>query len=374
MRKAPVVIILWKFSLILLFLVLNYLEIACGYAFAKEADDSFLYDLMWSNDSGELYFSLLSSNQNPEEKVLMKYDLTKDKTRTLYRGTPFACPTINNCGEIFAITVRNHDKDLCIISESENKSYDFEEITQIGIARTWLNCTEAVFDASSPHLSGVFLWNKGSNELSPVKLFEDTTSNRNSIVYHFRFEPGFIEREVIFGYSKTRLDAEETQDTYNLGAINLETGKVWKIVELENFNELFRWFSSGTQDAIYFFKWKETGSLDSLWKVKSDGTGMRRIMDGKEIGQVHYHNSLVSWSDSGEVFAMRYGCSGNERKICLVNIETGDVRNLGGKTEKSRYFSLSPDGKKLAYVSADDLYVLDLETGIERIIWSTRDD
>jgi hypothetical protein len=382
--NKPIHHISWKMILILLFFGLNFLQTGCSYsAFAERGNGrELLNDLIWTEDSKDLYFSLSQSRpaehprnddgRYPYKKKIMKHDFSINETRMLHVGPAFASPTINNCREIFAPTVLDPESDICIISEIENRLYDLREINQVGIYGAWLECSEVVFHGCGPHSCGVFLWNKDSNELTPINLFEDRSLDEIPIVYSYhRFEPSFVRRRVIFGYSETRLHGQETQDTYNLGAIDLETGKVWKIVELENFNELFRWFSSDTEDATYFFKWEESGCLASLWTIRSDGTDMRKVLDSKAVSQAHYQNTLVSWSGNGETFAIKYGCSEKEFKV--INARTGEVKNLGVKADNSSFFALSPDGKKLAYVYESELYVFSLDTGIEQMIFSLND-
>jgi hypothetical protein len=331
----------------------------------KDDAESFSH-LTWSRDSRNLYFrGWLNGKQ---KTTIMKYDFVAGAIQVLYSGPDIAFMTVNDCSEVFASTI-DPKGDFCLISTDGNRYYDFEEINKM-IFPAWLpGCTEAIFDGCGPHSCAVFLWNEESNALRLFTPFEDSSLNGIRIHYSYdRFAASFIPKRIIFGYHELRVREGEGNSTLNLGAMDLETGKAWKIVELENDWEKFRWFSSETEDAIYFFKSNEKGHLDSLWKVKSDGSGMGKLLDGDIIGEIDSVGTIVSWSRDGERVAIKYRYPGCEKRIALVNILTGQVNILEFDVDIAS-FALSPDGRKLAYVTrGNELRILTIETGFQTTV------
>ena len=322
----------------------------------------------WSADSSSLFF--VETIKDSQEAEIRRFDLSTNEFSSLYKGAKVGLLALNDNNEIFAPTFIGSGNSFCLVTPDGTDCYHFKELDIVN-SPTWLTGSEKViFSGCGRQGLGVFLWNRSSNALERITPISSESHQLND-GYHYTYQsfaPSFFAQRVIFGYAEVKVNNQKSNITFHLGATDLKTGKCWKITDLANFKDLLRWYSSETEDAVYFFKWNDSGLLDSLWRVKSDGMSMSKVLDGTVIGKADI-DSCVSWSNGGNKFLISYYDYDEKRwRSNAVETKTGEVRNLdlGVSTNQA---ALSPNGNKLAYIDQKELYVLDLTNDSKRRIF-----
>jgi Tol biopolymer transport system component len=135
----------------------------------------------------------------------------------------------------------------------------------------------------------------------------------------------------------------------------------------------YAWASAFSPDGerVAYSSTNETG-YDELRLIELDGSGSR-IVYADESFDVH----PVEWSSDGERVVVRL--DGNDeviREIGLVTVADGSLRVLKTLDHEAPFeISMSPDGRSVIYdyptkdnPSASDIYVIDVETGDERLL------
>ena len=95
--------------------------------------------------------------------------------------------------------------------------------------------------------------------------------------------------------------------------------------------------------------------------VNSDGSGLRKLAEDLNAG-------LPRWSPTGDAILL----TGHDEDIHLVDLATGNVRNLTGSPGREVEAVFSPDGSRVAFTSnrsgTQDIYVVNVDgSGLTRL-------
>lgn len=116
---------------------------------------------------------------------------------------------------------------------------------------------------------------------------------------------------------------------------------------------------------------REYGS--EIYVMDADGSGVRALTGRNACGLFHDGegklNSLgaAAWTPDGRRLLFRAGSCKFDCRVCVVDMTEGRVRPLSSE-RPAIAFSLSPDGRSVAYSSNPGLFVTDLEGGTARAL------
>jgi Tol biopolymer transport system component len=159
--------------------------------------------------------------------------------------------------------------------------------------------------------------------------------------------------------------------TDDLALHEFGTGEDRRLTDASNGE--YAWSSAFAPDGERVaYSWANETGYDELRILELDGSGPR-IVYADESFDVH----PMEWSSDGERIVVRL--DGNDeviREIGLVTVADGSLRVLKTLDHEAPFeISMSPDGRSVIYdyptkddPSASDIYVLDVETGDERLL------
>ena len=155
------------------------------------------------------------------------------------------------------------------------------------------------------------------------------------------------------------LDHDEDSGTEQLWVMNTDRSGLKKLDEWEHASgTIEEWDPDGKKILYTIYNWED--DTKELWVVNSGGTGKKRIAE-----YVAEHSPVSLWSPDGSkiAFESRYYGEG----ICVVNSD-GSNKTLITKYGVLR--SWSSDGKKIIFSTEDNLWEIDLDSGIFKTIYS----
>jgi len=119
---------------------------------------------------------------------------------------------------------------------------------------------------------------------------------------------------------------------------------------------------------IAFIQWQASGKTQSyprndtgtnqgsLYIVRPDGTDLHLLVEPiyieADLGEHYLHANYLAWSFDNKWIAYLVGSTTSD--IAIINIETGEIRQLTNNLEKDLYPSWSPDGSNLVFFSKHD--------------------
>ena len=157
------------------------------------------------------------------------------------------------------------------------------------------------------------------------------------------------------------LDHDEDSGTEQLWVMNIDGSGLKKLDEWDLIHAsgtIEEWDPDGKKILYTIYNWED--DTKELWVVNSDGTGKKRIAE-----YVAEHSSVSLWSPDGSkiAFESRYYGEG----ICVVN---SDGSNKTLITKYGILRSWSSDGKKIIFSTEDNLWEIDLDSGIFKNIYN----
>ena len=155
------------------------------------------------------------------------------------------------------------------------------------------------------------------------------------------------------------LDHDEDSGTEQLWVMNTDRSGLKKLDEWEHASgTIEEWDPDGKKILYTIYNWED--DTKELWVVNSGGTGKKRIAE-----YVAEHSPVSLWSPDGSkiAFESRYYGEG----ICVVNSD-GSNKTLITKYGVLR--SWSSDGKKIIFSTEDNLWEIDLDSGIFKTIYN----
>jgi Tol biopolymer transport system component len=116
---------------------------------------------------------------------------------------------------------------------------------------------------------------------------------------------------------------------------------------------------------------REYGS--EIYVMDADGSGVRALTGHNACGLAHDGegklNSLVAaaWTPDGRRLLYRAGSCKFDCRVCVIDVTEGRVHPLSSE-RPAIAFSLSPDGRSVAYSSNRGIFVTDLGGGVARAL------
>jgi len=107
------------------------------------------------------------------------------------------------------------------------------------------------------------------------------------------------------------------------------------------------------------FRSRRSGNHD-IWVIPAEGGEARRLSDHPPPGYAHY----PSWSPNGEWLAFSLARFGGGLPLWRIPSTGGEAEQLSDGPGEIPLWS--PDGKRIYFLRAQNLWELSIETGIER--------
>ncbi len=118
--------------------------------------------------------------------------------------------------------------------------------------------------------------------------------------------------------------------------------------------------------------WSETeNGRAALWQADAASGAKAKLLDAPSVKDASGAEKPLPfrgavWSDAGDAYVVAF-----DHDLWLDSLPKGEARRLTSGPEDESQPAFSPDGRRLAFVRANDLFVLDLSSGTETRLTTT---